>query len=278
MKPQDDSALPASIPHGLLESLRDFTGGPVDVAVVLGSGLGGFASTIEILSSVSTRELPGYPVSTIIGHEGRLLLGSVYGLRLLLFQGRVHGYEGYSTEAAALPAQISAALGARLLLLTNAAGGLHPAFRAGDLMMISDLLVLPAARRMGYELNAIPSRQTPLPRPLFDANLLELLRQSAADSSVALREGTYGFCSGPTYETRSEISFFRMAGADAAGMSTAPEVIAAARASLPVLAISCITNIASTVRQKVTHDEVTTVASQASDKLARLVHALLQRM
>lgn len=276
--PDARAPLLSPVPQDLLETLRDFTGGAVDAAIVLGSGLGRFADTVEVHAAVDTREFPGYPVSTIAGHEGRLLLARAHGLRILLFQGRVHGYEGYAPGHTALPARIAAALHARVLVATNAAGGLDPAFAAGDLMLITDLLVLPAARLMGLEVQGRFTPDTPLPRPLFAPGLLACAREAAAEAGVRLREGTYGFCSGPTYETRSEIAFFRLAGAHAAGMSTAPEIIAAARASLPVLAVSCITNVARTVRQPVSHAEVTSTAARASGELARLVHAFLRRM
>jgi purine-nucleoside phosphorylase len=194
----------------------------------------------------------------------------------LLFQGRVHGYEGYDAACTALPAFIAAALGARVLVLTNAAGGLDPSFIAGDLMLITDVLVLTGARSMGLELQrGIPSLH-PLPRPLFHPDVLDLARRAASESHVRLREGVYGFCSGPTYETRAEIAYYRLAGVQAVGMSTASEVFAAAQYKLPVVAVSCVTNIARTVRQAVSHDEVTAVAAQASDRLSRLVHTFLR--
>lgn len=307
------SPSPLVLPPALMKALRAFAPEPVDAAVVLGSGLGGFADTVTIEAEVDAAALPGYPVATIAGHRGRLLLGRAEERRLLLFQGRAHGYEGYSVAETALPARIAAALGARVLLLTNAAGGLDPSFEAGDLMLITDLLVLTSARRLGLDLqhmandlqhmandlqhmagdrkhligdprytdsstsdNTAPT--SPLPRPLFDEALLAQARAAARDSDVRLREGVYGFCSGPTYETRAEIAYFRFAGVQAVGMSTAPEVIAASRLGLPVLAVSCITNVSRTVRQVVSHDEVTTVAAQASERLGRLLHALLRRV
>lgn len=266
------------IPPALVDAVRTFAGPSIDAAIVLGSGLGAFAQTVAVIDSLSTSDIPEYPASTIVGHEGRLILGTAHGQRLLLFQGRVHGYEGYDIGLTALPAALAAALNARMLLVTNAAGGLDPSFVAGDLMLITDLLVLPAARRMGSDFQGRGSADTPLPRPLFDPELLDRARSAAADAGIRLREGTYGFCSGPTYETRAEIAFFRHAGVHAAGMSTAAEIITAARAALPTVAISCITNVARTVRQKVTHEEVTSVAAQASDDLARFVHAVLRRM
>ncbi|MDX9758608.1 MAG: purine-nucleoside phosphorylase [Bacteroidota bacterium] len=265
------------LPPGLHAAVRDFAGNAVDAVIVLGSGLGGFADTVTVHDRVSTADLPDYPASTIIGHEGRLLRATSNGTRLLLVQGRIHGYEGHDAATTALPARIAAAVGARVLLLTNAAGGLDPSFLPGDLMLITDLLVLPGARRMGLDLQLGAMHAPPLPRPLFSAAILARMRDAAIDAGVRLREGTYGFCAGPTYETRAEIAFFRMAGAHAVGMSTATEIITAAAHGVPVVAISCITNIARTVRQTVSHGEVTIVAAQASERLARLVHAFLRQ-
>lgn len=271
------------VPHtklseDLLSAVRTLTSGSVDVAVVLGSGLGDFSDSVDILAAASADELPGYPESTIPGHPGRLLLAQAHGLRLLLFEGRVHGYEGHGHTETALPASIAAACHARLLLVTNAAGGLDPSFCAGDLMLITDLLVLPAARMMGRGLASAGAPAPSLPRPLFDEALLAQMRDAASDARVILREGTYGYCSGPNYETRAEIAFFRLAGAQAVGMSTAPEILTAIGSALPVLALSCITNVARTVPQRVSHKEVTRVAGLASERLTHLLHSFLRRI
>ncbi|MBR9976689.1 MAG: purine-nucleoside phosphorylase [Bacteroidetes bacterium] len=271
-------AAPPYLSAELLSAIRTLIGGPVDVAVILGSGLGVFADSVDIIAVISADELPGYPRSTVPGHPGRLLLARSHGLRLLLFEGRVHGYEGHGHAETVLPASIAAACHARLLLVTNAAGGLDPSFSAGDLMLITDLLVLPAARWMGRALASATSSAPALPRPLFDQALLARMRDAASEARVMLREGTYGYCSGPTYETRAEISFFRLAGAQAVGMSTAPEILTAIRSALPVLALSCITNVARTVPQQVTHEEVTQIANRTSERLQLLLHSFLRRM
>ncbi|MDT8325001.1 MAG: purine-nucleoside phosphorylase [Bacteroidota bacterium] len=261
----------------LLRALRDFTGGSVDGAVILGSGLGSFSDTLPCPRSMSTAELPGYPVSTVRGHSGALHLCTCATQRLLLFQGRVHGYEGYSAAQVTLPVRIAAALGAKKLLVTNAAGGLHPTFAAGDFMLITDVLSLPATSGMGLPLEQYLSAGGTPPRPLIAPQLLETGRAAAADAGVRLREGSYGFCSGPTYETRAEIAFFRLAGADAVGMSTLPEILAARLLGMDVLGLSCITNKALTVAQEVSHAEVTAVATRVADDFARLLRAMLER-
>jgi len=273
-----DSNVAVSISAALEAALFRFTGGSIDAALILGSGLGSFADSLTVERSISTADLPDYPVSTVVGHEGRLLLARMNGKRLLLFQGRIHGYEGYSGPETSLPARIAALLHAKTLMLTNAAGGLHPAFAAGDLMLITDILIMPSAPLMGRNLHEHTLALTALPRPIFSPAMLDLVRNAAIENKIRLREGTYGYCSGPTYETRSEIGFFRQAGADAAGMSTVPEITFAVRAGMQIIAISCITNKALTVPQPVSHEEVTAVAAKVSATFARLILAILSRL
>lgn len=273
---EDQSTIP--LPAPLDRTIRDFAGERVDAVLILGSGLGNFADQLSIRDQISTTALPGYPTSTVIGHEGSLLLAEHEGKRILLFKGRIHGYEGYDGRDTELPARIAGALGARSLILTNAAGGLSPAMTAGDLMLITDVVVPPAAPLMGRSLHGHAADWKQLPRPLFSQHMLDLAREAARSSKVGLREGTYGFCSGPTYETRSEIGFFRGLGVDAAGMSTVPEIMAGIRSGLDVIGISCITNKALTVRQTVSHEEVTSVAAAVSDTFSRLILAILSRL
>ncbi|MCZ7555174.1 MAG: purine-nucleoside phosphorylase [Bacteroidia bacterium] len=271
-------ALHAHPPQAMTDAVIAFTGRRIDAVVVLGSGLGGFAETVHNVRRIPAAELPGFPVSGVAGHAGELATGSVAGRTVLAFVGRLHGYEGHDVSAAAFPARIAARLGARCFIATNAAGGLHTAYQAGDLMLITDVLVLPLARRMGLDLHGPGSEDHPLPRPLFSEHLMQLARDAANEGRVRLREGTYGFCSGPTYETRAEIGMFRLMGADAVGMSTVPEILAAVRNGIPTLGISCITNKAVTVQQRVTHEDVTTVAAQSAEQFSRLLTALLGRL
>lgn len=266
------------LPEELRQAVSEFTGGAIDVALILGSGLGRFADALTVEKCISTRDLPGYPASTVEGHEGSLILARAHGKILLLFKGRVHGYEGYSGPETSLPARIAATLDADTLILTNAAGGLHPTFAAGELMLITDMLVMPSAPLMGRNLHGYPDTLPPLPRPLFSSEILDLVRSASMEAGVGLREGTYGFCSGPTYETRSEIGFYRTAGVDAAGMSTAPEISCGLRAGMDVIGISCITNKALSVRQPVSHEEVTAVAATVAERFSRLVLAILSRL
>lgn len=266
----------ATIPAPLLTALENFTGDGVDAAIILGSGLGDFADRLERERSISTQELPGYPRSTVPGHAGMLHLCRSGDERLLLFQGRIHGYEGYAPEETVLPVRIAAALGAQRLLVTNAAGGLHPSFSAGDLMLITDALALPVSPLLPLE-RLFPASDTLRHTSLVSPSLAWSARAAAEASGVALREGVYAYCTGPSYETPAEIAFYRMAGADAVGMSTVPELYAARDAGMEVLGISCITNKSVTVRRRVTHDEVTAVAARVAEQFSRLVLSILSR-
>lgn len=255
-----------------------------DAAIVLGSGLGERAEDMVVHAEIHTADIPGYPDVTVMGHSGTILDATIGEKRALIFQGRIHGYEGYDTEATGLPAAIAASFGVSVFIVTNAAGGLNPLFDAGDLMLITDYIVLPVAHRMGLTLGELQHQDAAAcgcersgrPEELFKKDIRERVRAAAAEEGVTVREGVYGFCSGPTYETRAEIHFLRHAGVDAVGMSTVPELVVARKHALPVIAISCITNKARTVPTTVSHDEVTMVAAQAASRLWRLIRAILR--
>ncbi len=265
----------------LVTALRSALPGPVDIAVVLGSGLGSFADTCHILGSVSTAELPGYPASTVPGHAGRILRAECEGISLLLFQGRIHGYEGNAVTQTVLPATLAAALGAQTLIVTNAAGGIHPRMQAGDLMLIEDLLTTPMAQGMGLALNAfheIDPEQVRLAMRRFDdvrhRNLRQAILRRAWEQGIPLRQGCYGFVSGPSYETRAEVGFLRRLGVDVVGMSSVPEILAGLAVGLRVVGLSCVTNKASTLATAVTHEEVQAVARVVSGRFSALIRAI----
>jgi purine-nucleoside phosphorylase len=270
----------------MISCLKENFPGRFDAAVVLGSGLGGFADRLPVRHRLATADIPGYPASTVAGHSGAIIDAACEGRRLLIFDGRIHGYEGYAPLETSLPAIIAHALGAGMFIVTNAAGGLHPGFNAGDLMLITDYFVLPLAPRMGLALTRLTgyndreglADRGERPSTLLDPRIRSLTLAAAAEANVALREGTYGYCSGPSYETRAEIHFLRRAGSDAVGMSTVPELITARMLGLGAVAISCITNKARTVPTTVSHEEVTSVAAQASDRLSRLLTALIRSL
>ena len=246
-------------------------------AIILGSGLGGFADRLQVDCSIAYSDIPHFPRATAIGHAGRLLCGALGAVPVVAMQGRFHLYEGYSAAEVALPVRVLRALGADQLLVSNAAGGLHPQFQLADLMLIEDHvnlmmtspLIGPHDDRSG---NRFPDMSCP-----YDAELRRRALATARQQNLVLHQGVYAGLSGPTYETRAEYRMLRRFGADAAGMSTVPEVIAAVQAGFRVLGLSVITNLArpDTPAKTAGHAVIET-ARTAEARLARLVSAFLK--
>ncbi len=260
---------------GALATVRARTALRPEVAVVLGSGLGGLADEVERAVGISTEEIPGYPVSTVAGHAGRLVLGTIAGRPVLVLQGRVHLYEGHPAEAVTFPVRLAHALGARRLLLTNAAGGVNPAFGPGTLMLIADHLSFASAGTMlGDEPGAgVHPRFRGSP---YDKKWRADAARVALSLRIAYRTGTYLWTAGPSYETPAEIRFFRRLGADAVGMSTAPEAVQAAALGLRVLGLSTITNAAAGLSAApLDHAEVLAVGHAVRERLAAWVRAII---
>ncbi len=246
------------------------------VGIILGSGLGEFADGFEGKVVVPYTELPHFPHSSVPGHAGRLVLGRVKGEPVVAMQGRVHAYEGYTPNQVAFPARVLCALGIHTLVVTNAAGGVNEAFKPGDLMVITDHLNLsgynplvgPNDDRMGPR---FPDMTTAYPTAL-QAQLLN----SAQNVGVELKQGVYAVLAGPSYETPAEIRMLRIIGADAVGMSTVPEVIAARHMGVQVAGISCITNLAAGIGNKpLSHEEVAETAHRVKDIFRRLLENFL---
>lgn len=247
-----------------------------DIALVLGSGLGALADDVENAVVISTSEVPHYPASTVVGHAGRLVLGTLGGKSVLVIQGRVHYYEGHTPREVSFPVRLAHALGAKRLLLTNAAGGINPAFGPGTLMLITDHLNLtfasPLAGPVGNREHRFPDMSNP-----YDEMWRGTARNIALTLRIPYREGVYVWTSGPSYETPAEIRYFRQAGADAVGMSTVPEAIQAAALGLPVLGISTITNPAAGLNaEALDHEEVLEVGRAVRDRLATWVRAIVE--
>ncbi|HBE70888.1 MAG TPA: purine-nucleoside phosphorylase [Planctomycetaceae bacterium] len=241
------------------------------VAIVLGSGLGGLADAIDHAHFIPYDQIPDMPQTHAAGHAGRLVLGHLGGMPVVVMQGRAHRYEGWPNQAVEFPIRCMHALGARRLIVTNAAGGLNPRFRAGDLMVIDSHIDLLWDRRVRH-------RQTPRPRSgnVYDRATIENAKQIARLSNTVLHQGTYLATLGPTYETRNEYRMFREIGGDAVGMSTLPEVKAARELEMDVTAFSVITNVASTDEpQSTTHDEVVECGKEAGPKLQKIICELL---
>jgi purine-nucleoside phosphorylase len=253
--------------------------GESPVAVVLGSGLGAFADALLEARALPFAELPGFPPATVQGHKGRLVYGRLDKTPVLALQGRLHGYEGHDSATVAFPARVLGVLGARALVVTNAAGGCNPTLVPGDLMRITDHINLTGRNPLiGPNEEKLGPRFPDLSRA-YDPRLAQALEEAARASHQDLRAGVYLQMNGPSYESPAEIRMARELGADAVGMSTVPEVIAAAHMGLPVCGISCITNLAAGIAQHaLTHEEVMEVARTVEGKFLDLLRAFLPRV
>lgn len=246
------------------------------VAVILGSGLGGFADRFEDRVSIPYGDLPGFPASSVPGHAGRLVAGTLGGVRVAAMQGRIHAYEGYEPWQVAFPARVLCRWGARALVVTNAAGGIRASLRPGRLMRISDHLDLSGTNPLVGPNDERLGPRFPDLSKAYDPRLSAALYESARGAGVELDTGVYACLRGPTYETPAEIRMLRSLGADAVGMSTVPEVIAATHMGVPVAGISCITNLAAGLgEQPLTHAEVAATAARAQDRFTALLEAFL---
>ena len=246
------------------------------VGIILGSGLGDFADGLESKVAIPYGELPHFPTSSVHGHKGRMVIGTLGGETIVAMQGRVHFYEGYQPWQVAFPARVLCKLGINALVVTNAAGGIGANFQVGDLMAITDHLNLAGYNPLiGANEDSLGPRFPDMTHA-YDPGLREVLEQSAATEKVKLQQGVYACLSGPSYETPAEIRMLRTLGADAVGMSTVPEVIAAAHMGVKVAGISCITNLAAGLsKQKLSHEEVSETANRVKDVFSRLLRRFL---
>lgn len=249
------------------------------VALILGSGLGELADKVQDPVVIPFSEIPYFPKATVEGHAGRLVLGKLSGVRVAVFQGRVHYYEGYAMHEVTFPIRLAWTLGARTLIVTNAAGGLNPDFKAGNLMLISDHLNLTGSNPLVGPNDDKWGPRFPGMANTYSPGLRKIASEAAKQETIMLQEGVYAALSGPSYETLAEIKLLRMVGADAVGMSTVPEVIAARHMNMEVLGISCITNLLSIEKaQEVTHNEVIETGKKVAAIFQRLVLAVLLAM
>ena len=258
--------------------IREQTSFRPEVALVLGSGLGGFGELVEEALRIPYASLPGFPVSTVPGHAGQFILGYVRGVPVIVMQGRVHYYEGYPMEDVVMPIRIMGMLGAKKLILTNAAGGVNTDFAPGDLMLLEDHIsaFVPSPLR-GENLDALGTR-FPDMSCVYDIPLRQAAEEAAGSRGIALQKGVYLQWQGPNYESPAEIRMFRTLGADAVGMSTICEAIAARHMGLRVCAVSCITNMACGILpQPLSHEEVQETASRVREKFESLVLEMIQR-
>jgi purine-nucleoside phosphorylase len=252
------------------------------VGIILGSGLGALADSVEAAIHIPYPELPSWPVSTVIGHHGRLVVGKLETQDVLVMQGRVHYYEGYSMAQVTLPVRVMQRLGIEILVVTNAAGGVNPEFQPGDLMLITDHLNLigmsgPNPLR-GPNLDELGPRFPDMSRA-YDSVLCEMARRSAAENNMVLREGIYVCLAGPSFETPADLRYLRLAGADAVGMSTVPEVTIARHGGMRVLGVSGISNKANLDGSTLTtHEEVLAAGTVIAPKLITLLKGVLRQL
>jgi len=250
-----------------------------DVAIVLGTGLGGLAKEIDVQVSISYADLPGFPLSTVESHAGRLLCGTLAGKTVVAMQGRFHRYEGYTLQQATFPVRVLRALGARTLIVSNACGGMHPLWAPGDLMLIADHInFLGDNPLIGANDDRLGVRFPDMSAP-YDAELRQLARDVASDRKITLREGVYVAVAGPNLETRAEYRMLRAIGADVVGMSTVPEVIVAVHGGMRVLGLSIITD--QCLPDALEPAELSTIianAERAEPQLTALVRGVLERL
>ncbi|MCL2628110.1 MAG: purine-nucleoside phosphorylase [Oscillospiraceae bacterium] len=248
------------------------------VALVLGSGLGGYADEIDAVATVSYSEIEGFPVSTVPGHQGRFVFGHVGDVPVVVMQGRVHYYEGYSMSDVVLPMRLMGLLGAKTLFLTNAVGGVNQSYRAGDFMLINDhILYNVPSPLIGENIEQLGTR-FPDMSEIYKKSLNEKIRAAASSLDIKLQEGVYIQFTGPSFETPAEIRACAALGADVVGMSTACEAIAANHMGLNVCGISCVANLAAGLsKTPLTHEEVQEEADKAAPKFKALVTESIKR-
>ena len=243
-----------------------------DIAVVLGSGLGGFASAIHVKATLDYRDIDGFPVSTVEGHRGRYVFGWVGDVPVVCMQGRVHYYEGYSMQDVVLPIRLMRLMGARALLLTNASGGIAPTLRIGDFMLITGQIASFAPSPLiGANLDALGTRFPDMSH-IYDEDLQEAILQASSQEGIGIKKGVYLQVTGPQYETPEEVRMYRLLGADAVGMSTACEAIAAKHMGMKVAGISCISNLAAGILGKpLSHAEIQGIADLSAPNFQKLL-------
>lgn len=248
-----------------------------DVAVILGSGLGGIVDVIENKEIIPYKEIPNFPHSSVVGHAGNLIFGNIGNTRIMALQGRFHYYEGFSMKEVAYPVYVMKLLGIKNMIVTNACGGINETFAPGDIMIIDDFINgLSVNPLLGDNDERFGSRFPDMSEP-YDTTLRGRAKQVADELGIETKHGIYTLFQGPYYESAAEIQMYKRAGSDAIGMSTVPETIVANYAGIKTLGIACITNMATGLRTgKHSHEEVVAIAEKTSQKLCRWIETLLK--
>lgn len=253
--------------------------GEAEIGIILGSGLGDYVDALEDARGIDYADIPGFPRSTVPGHKGRWVTGTLHGKRVCMMQGRFHAYEGYDLRDVTMPVRVMALLGVQTLIVTNAAGGVNLSFRPGDLMIITDCINFSGMNPLrGENLEAFGPRFPDMSQA-YSRDLVALGERCAAEMGVQVQKGVYCWFNGPCFETPAEIRMARVFGADAVGMSTVPEVIAANHCGMRVLAFSLISNMAAGIlRQPLTEEEVLEAGRQKGAEMQRLIVEILRNL
>lgn len=262
-----------------LESVKKRIDFEPQVALVLGSGLGDYGDTMKIVDALEYSEIEGFPVSTVPGHRGRFIFGYVGDVRVVCMQGRVHYYEGYEMSDVVLPIRLMKLMGAKVIFLTNAAGGVQLGMKAGDLMAITGhIATFVPSPLIGENIDELGPR-FPDMSEVYNRDLIQIVKKQAIEVGIDLKEGTYVQLTGPAYETPQEIAMLRMLGASAVGMSTVCEAIAANHMGMKIVGISCITNLAAGITPfTLTHEEVQRTADEVAPKFKALVTRTIEEI
>ncbi|MCI9614106.1 MAG: purine-nucleoside phosphorylase [Dorea sp.] len=262
-----------------LASVREKTDFQPEIALILGSGLGDYADEIRITDTIEYTEIEGFPVSTVKGHKGRFVFGYVEETPVVIMQGRVHYYEGYPMSDVVLPARLMGMMGAKKILLTNAAGGVNDTYKPGDFMLITDHITTGVPSPLiGPNIEELGTR-FPDMSEVYSVRLQSVIRKCAAQCKIDIREGVYVQFTGPNYETPAEVRLARIWGGDAVGMSTACEAMAARHMGMEVCGISCITNMAAGLsKQELNHKEVQETADRVAKSFKELVTKIVTSM
>ena len=261
------------------EYYRSVTGFMPKVGLILGSGLGGYAKNMKVVKEIPYGDIPGFPVSTVQGHDGRFMLGYIGDVPAVVMKGRVHYYEGYPMEDVVLPTRLMKRMGIEVLFLTNAAGGINRGFRVGDFMMITDQIssFVPSPL-IGENVSELGDRFPDMTH-IYDEELQGWIEETAREEDIPLQKGVYLQTTGPNFESPAEIRMYGLLGADAVGLSTACEAIAARHAGVRVCGISCISNMASGIsEEELSHLDVQAIADQRSGEFERIVTKSIEKI